>query len=269
MTKPNSTNRAERTGHIGWVPIGKMKAVLGFQEVRYKQAWVDALAADFDLDQLGVPVVSRRDGHYQIIDGQHRIAALRAIGFGPEQQIECWVYTDLDEAEEAYRFIKANDKLGMKAYPLFVAALTAGLPEETDVARIVSGCHLSVANNKTATTVSCVGTLMRVYRRNGPDVLGRTLRIILAAYGPDALEAPIVDGIARLCDRYNGALEDQVASVKLSKVGGGMVGLLQHAERVRQQTGCPKTVAVAAAAVEIINKGAGGKKLSGWWKAAA
>jgi len=56
---------------------------------------------------------------------------------------------------------------------------------------------------------------------------------------------------------------------KLSKANGGVNGLLNKAEVLRRSTGNQKGQCVAAAAVEVINKGRGGKKLPSWWKADA
>lgn len=264
-----ATGKAEREGHLQWVPLGKMRAVLAFQEERFNPARVDHLAADFDLDQLGVPVVSERGGHFYIIDGQHRIAALRAIGFGPEQMVQCWVFTGLSEQEEAERFLKLNDVLQVRAYPKFVASVMSGREVETDIDRIIRAAGLTIGNNQGETTVSCVGTLGRVYRRSGPQVLGRAVRITYDAYGGAGMVSLVLDGLARLCDRYDGALQDQLAVTRLAAVRGGVNGLLGRAEVVRRQTGSTKAACVAAAAVEIINAGKGGKKLPGWWKAAS
>ena len=57
------------------------------------------------------------------------------------------------------------------------------------------------------------------------------------------------------------------AVTKLSGAHGGPTGLLGKAEVMRRQTGQPKAHCVAAAAVEFINSGKGGKKLPSWWKA--
>jgi hypothetical protein len=69
-----------------------------------------------------------------------------------------------------------------------------------------------------------------------------------------------------LCQRYNGELDDKVAVDRLSKAHGGVNGLLNRCEVLRKQLGQPKAHCVAAAAVEVINRGRGGKKLGDWWK---
>jgi hypothetical protein len=53
---------------------------------------------------------------------------------------------------------------------------------------------------------------------------------------------------------------------KLAGVHGGVNGLLGNAEKVRRETGNQKAHCVAAAAVDIINRGKGSKRLPSWWK---
>lgn len=114
--------------------------------------------------------------------------------------------------------------------------------------------------------IGAVGTLRRLYIRAGAHSLGRTLRIINSAWGSAGLEASVIDGIGLLCGRYNGELEDQVAVLKLTKVAGGVKGFLGKAYLIKDRTKQPLNQCVAAAAVDVINAGKGGKKLPNWWK---
>jgi hypothetical protein len=111
-----------------------------------------------------------------------------------------------------------------------------------------------------------VTTLRRVYARGGPAVLSRALRIIRDAYGEAGLEARVIDGIALLCQRYDGDLSEQRAVARLSAAHGGVSGLVSRAGQLRASTGSAPAQCVAAAAVEVINRGSGGRKLPGWWR---
>jgi hypothetical protein len=267
MTTQPTNGKAERTARLRWVPIAKMK-VSPVAQRELNQSRVDHLAANFDLEQIGTPTVSDRDGWFYVVDGQHRIAALVDMGWG-DQQIQCWTYTGLTEEQEAERFLTLNDVLAVHAYSKFKVAVQAGREMETDIDRIVRAQTLIVSQDSQDTSISAVGTLVRVYKRGGPAVLARTLRIVRDAYGKPGLIAPCIDGIAMLCDRYNGALDDVLAVTRLNAKRGGVTTLLHNAEVIRRQTGHPRNVCVAAAAVEIVNAGKGGKKLPGWWKEAA
>lgn len=263
----NNDNHLNREARLQWVPIASME-VSPLAQRDLNQARVDRMAADFDLEQIGTPTVSKRDGTFFIIDGQHRIEALRQIGWG-DQQIQCWVYHGLTEQDEADRFLKLSDTLAIDAYSKFKIGVHAGRADECEIDRIVRASKLCVSRDSIPGAVRAVGTLRRIYTRSDSKTLGRTLRIVRDAYGDTGMEAPVLDGIGLLCQRYNGDLNDETAVQKLSAANGGANGLLGKAEVLRRQTGNAKGHCVAAAAVEIINSGKGGKKLPSWWKADA
>jgi len=266
VTNDTQNRKVQRSARLKWVPINQMK-VNPLAQRDLNPARVDHLAATFDLEQIGVPTLNWRDGAFWIIDGQHRIGALDQLGFGDEK-VQCWVYEGLTSEQEAEVFLKLNDTLTVAAIPKFKSAVHAGRTVESDIDRIVRSVGLVVSKDKIPGAIGAVGTLGRVYAR-GPAVLARSLAIIRDAYGDGGLEAPVIDGIGHLCARYNGELDIPVAVEKLSKAHGGVNGLLNKAENLRRLTGNQKSHCVAAAAVETINAGRGGKKLASWWKAEA
>lgn len=260
-----TTQRVERDAKLRWVPIARMK-VNPLAQREINQARVDHLAVAFDPEQIGTPTVNERDGSFFVIDGQHRIEAMRQMGW-EDQSVQCWCYSGLSEEDEAERFLKLNDTLTVNPFPKFRAAVTAGRERETEIDRIVRAQGLVVSKDSIPGAIHAVGTLGRVYDRSGSVVLGRTLRLIRDAYGDSGLEAAVIDGLGLLCQRYNGDLEDTVAVQKLASANGGVNGLLGRATELRLNTGNQKNHCVAAAAVEFINRGRGGnKKLRSWWK---
>jgi hypothetical protein len=76
----------------------------------------------------------------------------------------------------------------------------------------------------------------------------------------------VIDGIGLLCQRYDGDLSEQHAIERLSSAHGGVSGLISRAGQLRQSTGSAPAQCVAAAAVEVINRGSGRRKLPGWWR---
>jgi len=260
-TKP--TTKVERAARLKWVPLDQMK-VNPLAQREISQPRIDHLVASLDLEQLGAPTVSWRDGHFWVIDGQHRVEALRQFGFTNET-IQCWTYEGLTSEDEAERFLKLNDTFTVAAIPKYKAAVHSGREVENDIDRIIRSLGLCITNDKIPGAIGAIGTVRRVYGR-GPDVLVRSLRIIRDAYGDGGFDAPVMDGIGHLCARYNGELDEKVTIEKLAKAHGGVNGLLNKAERLRFATGSQKGLCVAAAAVETINAQRGGKRLPSWWK---
>lgn len=258
------TARVERTARLQWISILKMRvSPLGQREL--VQARVDKMAAEFDPEQIGNPTVNQRDDWYWIIDGQHRIETLKKVGWG-DQQVQCWKYVGLTEAEEAETFLKLNDTLSVSAFDKYTKGVNAGRAVECDIDRVVRSNGLVVSRDSIPGAIGAPGTLRRIYTRSSPATLGRTLRIIRDSYGDPGLESSVLDGIAYLCQRYNGTLDDKLAVERLATAHGGVNGLLGKAEQIRRQTGNQKGQCIAAAAVEIINSKRGGTKLPSWWQ---
>lgn len=249
------------------VPLGKTM-VLEIAQRRRDPAWVEHLLSEFDLDQIGFPIVSQRDGKFWIIDGQHRIEALkRFLGDGWERQIiQCKTYSGLSAQQEAELFLRYNDVRQVRTFDKFMVGVTAERHDEVAIKRIVEaqGLHISASKNQSG-GISAVGVLKRLHSRSDEATLAKTLRIVRDAYGDTGLEAVVIDGIGHLCKRYNGALDEQVAKNKLGAARGGVKGLVNRAAELKLRTGNSMPICVAAAAVDIINSGRGGAKLASWW----
>ena len=73
---------------------------------------VDRLIAKWD-DRLLTPlVVSFRDGKFNVVDGQHRIAAMRKMADGGNVTVPCLIYTGLTYEQEAELYFKLDQSKG-------------------------------------------------------------------------------------------------------------------------------------------------------------
>lgn len=265
MTEPTPAKTLSRDARLKTVPIPQMK-VSPVSQRELRQSRVNWLVANLDLEELGAPTVSYRDGHYWILDGQHRIEALRAFGLGDEK-LQCWTYEGLTEEEEAEKFLQLNNVLSVGTFDKFKVGLKAGRQAEVEIDQIVRVNGLRISRDNVPGAISAVATLRKIHGRAGVVTLGRTLRIIRDAYGDFGLQATVLDGIGHVCQRYNGDLDDGYLIERLTHAKGGVTGLLGKAEQIRLATGNPKAQCVAAAAIQIHNAGRGsGKKLPAWWK---
>ena len=259
----------KRSGVIQNIELGKMFiSSRHAQREKINKSRVDYLVSRFDLDKFGTPALSRHGDRFYIIDGQHRIEAIkRWLGPGWEKQrIECLVFSGMSEAEEAEKFLSMNDVLNVNCFDKFRVAVAAGRVDEVHIQKIVEGARLCVSKDKMKGGIGCVGTLKKVYSRSDGNTLARALRITRDSFGDAGLEARVIDGMGHLCQRYNGVLDEQLTVDRLSETRGGVNGLLNKAEVIHKQTGHTKSHCVAAAVVDIVNAKRGGKKLPSWWK---
>ena len=261
--------KLDRSSKTEFVALGRVRVAEQSQR-DLRDFRVDALVAEFDPNRLGYPVMNFRDNVYFVLDGQHRIAALkRWNGPGWESvQIQCEVFTGLTVAEEAEMFLRLNNVLGVTVHDKFKTSISAGRALETAVKACVEAQGLTISKHKTPGSIGSVSTLLNVYKRSDANVLGRALRIARDAYGDPGMEAQVIDGFGHLCQRYNGTLDEQEAKTRLGNARGGVKGLLNRAAEIYMRTGNARAMCVAAAAVDIINANRG-KKLPSWWKTGA
>lgn len=248
------------------VPLSQMRvSPVAQRDLRAPR--VADLLNQFDLEMLGYPVVNKRDAAFWIIDGQHRIEALKAfLGEWQSQRLTCRLYTGLTEREEAEMFDNLNNALPVAAFDKFKVRVRAGRDIEVAVKRATEKAGLKIALDQDEKSVSAVTTLVNVFKRSNSATLTRTLNIVHHAFGKPGLTAELIDGTARVCERYNGELKDDALVERLRDLRGGSGQLMTRAELLHKQTGESKRVCVAAAIVDVVNGKRGGKKLPSWWQ---
>lgn len=262
-----SDPKRPRASRLRWVRIGDMHVSPKAQR-EFRKTHAESIAAEFELEGMGYPVVSLRDGNYWILDGQHRIAALKLCGFSDSDQIECECYEGLTESDEAELFLRRDDRRAVTPFDKFRISITAGWQKECHIERIVQAEGYKISRDNTAGSIAAVTSLRFAYAL-GSETLQRTIRILGRAYDGDraAFGEHLIKGMALVCQRYNGALDDDSATQRLSGLHGGPAAIGRKATALQLKTGHTKRDCVAAAIVDTLNTGRrGGKKLESWWR---
>jgi hypothetical protein len=237
----------------------------------FRRAHGDKLAADLDLNKLGYPIINHRDGIYWVVDGQHRVYALRQNGF-EKDVLDCEVYEGLSDEEMAEIFLGRDERKPVPVYDKFHVACTAGRKRERDILRAVESNGQKVTRNNTVDGgISAVSAIGVVYDQSGDVVLGQVIRAINLGFGGDpmAFDSSIIQGLGLVFNRYNGKTNEKTLGNKLSELRHGPRELLRKAEALRERTGNQKKQCIAAAVVDVYNKGLGprdSRRLPTWWK---
>lgn len=261
-----------RPSKIRPVPIDKMRVPPALVAQReFRQAHADSIAANLDLNKLGYPIINHRDGMYWVVDGQHRIDALKQNGF-EKDNLDCEVYEDLSDAEMADIFLGRDARKPIPLFDKFHVSCTAGYRRERDILRAVESNGQRISRVKDG-GISAVGALGAVYDRVGDVVLGQVIRTINLGFGGDplAFDSSIIQGLGLVYNRYNGRTNEKALGQKLSTLRQGARELLRKAESIKERTGNQKKHCIAAAVVDIYNKGLGPRdthRLPSWWKSA-
>ena len=179
----------------------------------FREAKGDRIAAEFDINNFGFPVVCRVDGTNWVVDGQHRLYAIQKCGYAKASDLlPCEVYEGLSMTEMARMFLGRNRSTPVTPFERFGVAVTAGYPTETAITEIVESTGLKIGHPKVPGQVYSVGALRRVYDRHGPAVLERVMRVLCDAYqgAPAGLGRTLIDGVGLVVATYGG-LNRQVA----------------------------------------------------------
>lgn len=117
-----NTRKVNVNQHIEMIPTDRI--IAGAYQRELTASRVAKIVGKFDPAKLGVLLVNQRgNGSYAILDGQHRLAALRIVGV-PE--VRCIALKGLSPEEEVdyFRFQNENTR-ALTAYDLFNAGVCA------------------------------------------------------------------------------------------------------------------------------------------------
>lgn len=186
---------------------------------------VDRLIREWDERLLDPLVVSFRDGKFNVVDGQHRIAAMRKMNMGNEVMAVCKIYSGLtyeQEAELCYKLDKAKKRLSLSQSTNALAE--SGTDE--DVAKIK---HLVERNGfrwalgkRSGKDYEIVSTraVINAYRLLGADDFSRMLRLLGSTWHGEShsLHAVVISGLALFLKTYGTEFNERTFIKRLSVV---------------------------------------------------
>lgn len=271
MKVSNNTNR--HASKFGSVFVSELNIDPSAQR-KLSMPWVKERIDKFDVNQLGYIVVNHRkeDDKLYVIDGQHRVELLRAVGWA-DHKVHAELFEGLTQKEEASLFNARNDRRAVRKLDHFRVSVTAGDETATDINNIVSSAGLVITDQQINGSISAVDKLEKIYEgggitsvREGRQALARTLAVIKAAWGisPAGFNGSLLHGIGLVQLRYNGLIDQPALAKKLAPIKGGAPGLLGNARALREMSGRPVHHCVASIVVDIYNKGRRVGKLDGW-----
>jgi len=163
---------------------------------------VDKIIEKFTEAKLGVLTVSQRNGKYHIIDGLHRSAVLKALGY---THAYCDVLTGMTYEQEAEFFRKQNeDKRIITTFDDFKAGLEAKNELCIKINEIAGANGFQIGKGKSFYKIESIKALSTIVKDYGYGVLDDTL-CLLANTWADISRASQYDsllGVAEFVSRY-------------------------------------------------------------------
>jgi len=220
---------------------------------------VDSIVQNFDEAKLGTLTVSKRDGRIFAIDGQHRLAALRILGY---THAVCEVLTGLTYEDEADYFRKqGDDKKALRPLDLFKAGLIANDAKCLAIEEIVrsNSFRIGFAQNDFS-QIGAIQALFAIVNDYGYEILDDTLSFIANTWFQmtKATRGECLLGVAEFLNRYGNTIEPADLDEQLSNrflpawyEYRDVVGRAQQSKKARN--------AFCRVLVKHFNKGLGSK----------
>lgn len=225
------------------------------------QRRVEKIAAAFNPAKLGVLVVNHReDGTYAILDGQHRLAAMRAKGITVGTAVVLEGMTLEDEADHFRR--QGENVAKLSSIDLFNAGLVAGDEVHRNIDQILTSHGFRAHRTSGPKQIMAIATLERIATQYGYHVLDIVLGYIEASWptDPTAVRREMLAGFTEFVLRFGRAVTpEQFGERMRDKLPADM--FYEHRRRTvgtatsRNAFNPSVRFALCAVIVEAFNKG--------------
>lgn len=233
----------------------------------------ERIAADFDPDKFGVIAVWHTpENTYVVVDGMHRITALKAMGWNG-QKIPCSVFEGITKQEAAGLFIGRNESRSVRYIDKFLVRLVERDPIACDINAIVMDAGYVIDRDSRDGVVTAAKALEDIYVGRGLKVPGRnpvalrdTLYVVTHAWGrtTDATNGRAMQATGSLFLRYGDAVDRDRLAKKLAAVPGPSA-LIARGQGYRDRHGGSIVSNMAHYLADEYNRGLRGKgRLTGW-----
>ena len=243
-------------GRLTLLNTGRLISGMRYQR-KVEKRIVNKLVREWNPVLLTPLVVSHREGRYYLVDGQHRVAAMRRI-YGGDVKTECVVHEGLTVQQEADLYIRFDGSIKRITKRQSVKAM---LESSSDTRPQVikgllkeAGFHWALKGRNPANYyINVTSTLFRAYDLLGPDNFRRLFIMLAGTWNgvPTSVTARMISGTALFLKTYLEDLDDYVFTLRLS--AHSPVDILHTA----QQSGGPGNIPtrIAHVLLDLYNKG--------------
>lgn len=244
------------------LPVGELTIDPRVQRTNLNLAKVMRIVNNYNPAVLGVMTISsRRDRSNVILDGMHRVEAVRRLTDN-QGDVPCHVFTDLTLMEEATTFLDLNGGDKPTVIDTYRISVIAGDLIACRIDKLVHAYGYTVDGVQANGHINAVKTLRKIVQLSDkveadPDLLQLTLVVIGRAWGNDkyGVQAPMLLGVARLLAEYGARLDVDRLIDRLRHYKGGPQALLVAASTQAAQRRVPGAMAVADIATDEYMRG--------------
>lgn len=216
---------------------------------------VSTIVENFNYLGLGYPIISLRDGKYFVVDGLHRIEALKQLGI---KEVFCDLHTELSMSDEVTMW-QLTDMLP-KATVLDAAKARVFQQDATavaiDAAVQAAGFTIDYCSKGEAGSIKAYKALEAVYHKFSDDTLQEALQVIRQTLGTgkQACAGYILQGFAQFLHNYSSVPVFNRSEFMKRVKECGIEGLQLKIKQKQAVTGTTKQVCTVLALIDLYNK---------------
>ena len=211
-------------GTIRTLSTSRLTSGLPYQRP-VEQKNVDKLIRNWNSRELYPVIVSFRDGKFNVVDGQNRIAAMRQMAGGGDVIVPCMIYTGMTYEQEAELYAKLDKgKRPLTPRQHTKALVESGADAEIiEIKRLLEGAGFVWALDKPTGEpfeITATRAVISAYHLLGGAGFSRMLGLIAQAWrgAPGSLKASMFSGMALFLKTYETELDDAAFIKRLSAV---------------------------------------------------
>lgn len=211
-------------GAIRTLSTSRLTSGLPYQRP-VEQKDVDEIIREWNGRELSPVVVSFRDGKFNVLDGQHRIEAMRQMAGGKDVIVPCIIHTGMTYKEEADMYARLDtDKKRLTLRQHTKAVVEAGSDARImEVKRLVEDGGFTWAlevQTSEPFEIAAIRALINAYQLLGSEAFSRMLALMAGAWQgtPNSLKASILSGMALFVKTYETELSDRAFIRRMSAV---------------------------------------------------
>jgi len=205
------------------LPINQLIIDHSYQR-QVSNSFVKKITASFDESLIGaIRVVTRKNKMFAVVDGQHRLSVLKALGY---ETIPCIVHPEMSFKEEVSMFHDLNQGIHkLTALEDFWAMVSSGNKDSIAILEIIEKNGLKVPKRSGERegqkhSISAIGVVRQIVKNYKLDILDKTLDFVTKIWpaNGEALTGQLLEGVAIFIKRYasNPAYNTKNAQRKLA-----------------------------------------------------
>lgn len=200
------------------IPLDKIKFAEYQREV--KPSKINKIVKNFVPDIMGVGLVSFRGGEFWGIDAQHRIEALKKLGY---TEILCQVLTGLTYEQECYRFVLLNTgRTQLTANQVFHGRVEEKEKDAIALVEMFKKYRFEYNKNngiKDDNLIGAVSKFVKIQKNFGMSRVEQILRILRNAWYGDkySLSSAIISGLSTFLSE-NQNVDELILTKALEKI---------------------------------------------------